>query len=379
MALRILNYIPAQLYESSKNTYVGYYIVNPITGKKRRVRIKVNRIKNQKERRRYARQLIVEINKKLEQGWNPFLEQEAPKSFSLLSSAIDTFLNLKGKELRYDSIRTYKSILKSFLSWAEQNVSKNKDVYVLNITQNEAHQYLYNLYINLNKSEKVYNNHKKMLSTFWVWLIENGYSKVNVFAGIKKKKEKPKNRIFIEENIRDKIFNFFRESKQYNYLAICYLTFYGLLRPKEISLLRSSDINFTQNYIRVRAEISKTRKERIISMPTPLKNILMKIGVEKIETSLYIFGKRGFMPDKSPSNSRYIGKVWAKMRIELNLDMNIQFYGLKDSGIIELLRAGVSPEAVRDQAGHSSLEMTNKYVQIARTAADPQILDKVNF
>ena len=50
-----------------------------------------------------------------------------------------------------------------------------------------------------------------------------------------------------------------------------------------------------------------------------------------------------------------------------------------DSGIIEMLRAGVSPEAVRDQAGHSSLEMTNKYVMIVRTAADEQILSKINY
>ena len=91
-----------------------------------------------------------------------------------------------------------------------------------------------------------------------------------------------------------------------------------------------------------------------------------------------MFGK-DLRPNIIATNSRYVGKQWAKMRLDLGFDNSIQFYGLKDSGIIEMLRAGISPEAVRDQAGHSSLEMTNKYVQIARTEADQQILTKINF
>jgi integrase len=237
--------------------------------------------------------------------------------------------------------------------------------------------YLNYLYLDLNRSERYINSHLTTLRTFWFWLIENGYIKNNIFTGIKKKKTKQKNRIFIDKETRQTIFDYFEE-KNKNYLAICYLTFYGLLRPREITYLRKSDFDLDKNILTVRPEVSKTGKTRIITIPGRLKKILIEIGVNKLSDDVFIFSI-GFIPGKKQIDSRYIGKEWAKMRKELQLPNNIQFYSLKDSGIIEMLRAGVSPEAVRDQAGHSSLEMTNKYVQIVRQSADEQILNKIKY
>ncbi len=209
-------------------------------------------------------------------------------------------------------------------------------------------------------------------------MVDNGYSKVNIFKGIKDKKETPKKRVFIDKDIREKIFNYFIEKNAYNHLAICYLTFYGLIRPKEICLLKVDDFDFKYNYIRISENVSKNDKERIVTMPQALKNVLLKIEVQKVKKDCYVFGK-GLIPNIEKTNRRYIAKFWAKMRIDLGLGNEYQFYGLKDTGIIEMLRAGVSPEAVRDQAGHGSLSMTNRYVKIARTGGDNQIIDKVNF
>ncbi len=373
---KILNYYPAQIYDSKSGTYVGYYVENPTSNKLVRKKIKLNRIKRQKERLKYARELVIELNRKLALGWNPFLEQEAPRSFTLLVDAIKTYLVLKTKELREDSIRSYTNILNNFNNWTKDKFKK--PVYILNISAYTAQDYLNDMYLKEKGSASLYNNHKAVLRAFWTWLVENGYSKINIFKGIKNKKTTEKTRIFIKPEIREQIFNYFKERKKYNYLAICYLTFYGLIRPKEICMLKSDNFDFKRDFITIPAEVSKTRKKRLVTMPKPLKDILLKIKVPTIKPDLYVFGEN-LVPNKTMTNRRYIGKFWAIMRDDLKLDMNIQFYGLKDSGIIELLRAGVSPEAVRDQAGHSSLEMTNKYVQLARTEADQQIIDKVKF
>jgi len=146
-------------------------------------------------------------------------------------------------------------------------------------------------------------------------------------------------------------------------LAICYLTFYGLIRPKEICMLKVDDFDFEYNFITISADVSKTRKERLVTMPKPLKDILLKIGIPDVKKDLYIFGKglvpnnemtnrryifgKGLVPNNEMTNRRYIAKFWAIMRDDLELNKEIQYYSLKDTGIIELLRAGVSPEAVR--------------------------------
>lgn len=67
---------PAE-YHAGKSSYVAFYVINPETGTLVRKRIKVNRVGRGQNRDRYARTLCCEINRKLYEGWNPFLENDA--------------------------------------------------------------------------------------------------------------------------------------------------------------------------------------------------------------------------------------------------------------------------------------------------------------
>ena len=84
-----ISYIPARLTEG-KEWYVSYYVIYPPTGQMRRKRIKINRIKSATLRRKMARRLIVDINLKLDKGWNPFIEEAAPKGFRHFWDVFDT-------------------------------------------------------------------------------------------------------------------------------------------------------------------------------------------------------------------------------------------------------------------------------------------------
>ena len=70
----LVKFNPAQ-YFSGKESYVGYYVVNPYTNKMVRKKIKLNHIANSRERKRYALRLAFEINAKLYDGWNPFTDE----------------------------------------------------------------------------------------------------------------------------------------------------------------------------------------------------------------------------------------------------------------------------------------------------------------
>lgn len=369
-----LDYTPAELKMCKSRWYISFYVKNPQTEKLQRKTIKVNRVKNLTARKRYARQMVLELNKKLESGWNPFIEQEAGKSYHLLFDAFDTFLRIKEKELRADSFRTYKSqvkILKAFI----HKIYGNKNVYAITFTRQNALDYLNYIYSEKNVSARVYNNYKVFCLTLWNWLVEQNYCKANVFKQISPKIVRDKTRIFIDKNTRKRIKEYLEKKGEKEFLAVIFLTFYGLLRPKESLNLKPCDIDLENRIITIPPEIAKTGKMRKVTITDTLYNQLLKLDIQNIHKDNYIFS-RDYKPGKIILNTRDTGRTWANLRKELNLPKEMQFYSLKDTGIVQLLQDGVSPEMVRDQAGHSSLEMTNKYIQISNNEANTQILNK---
>ena len=59
------------LKENGAGTYIEYRAFDPVTGKLRRVTIKLNNIKNVTNRRKHAREVIKRLTDNLQKGWNP--------------------------------------------------------------------------------------------------------------------------------------------------------------------------------------------------------------------------------------------------------------------------------------------------------------------
>jgi hypothetical protein len=235
----LINYIPARLTEG-KSWYISYYVLNPATKALARKRIKVNRVTPTSERRKFARQLIHKINIKLAEGWNPFLEQEAPKAYTKLVDALDHYLTHKEKELKNkDSHRTYKShveILKNYIV----NIRKASDILVISFDAFFVREYMDYLYTERNISGKTYNNYKGIAVGIWNWLIEHLVLQGQSFSDSKenagRKEETPDHRPGNPpQGSKDYLI---RENKK-GYLAMVMLCFHGLIRPKEICLLKA--------------------------------------------------------------------------------------------------------------------------------------------
>ena len=89
--------------------------------------------------------------------------------------------------------------------------------------------------------------------------------------------------------------------------------------------------------------------------------LMLDLDVFKHPDSCYLFGS-GFMPSEKRIDSDQFNKRWKVMRKALKWDDCYQFYSLKDSGIRDLANAqGVV--VARDQARHSDITTTNKYIQ----------------
>jgi len=365
------DYIPARLVEG-KDWYIYFYALDPYSNLLRRKRIKFNRIKSRLDRRRIAQQLIVKINRKLAEGWNPYVEEEAPKAFNRLYEVIDTFLAEKKREMRPDGFRSYNSFGKKLKEWMEKE--KQTEMNIFSFNKYFAVEFMNNVYRKNKVSEKTYNNYLIFFRIFWNWMIEKNYTATNPFSEISKKKEKKKNREIIDEPTRIRIKEYL-EKNDYSYLVMCLLAFHVLIRPKEIMGIKIKDIDTKKQTIFIPAQTAKNGSDRIGTIPNYMIEMFKKMDIEKIDPSWYLFSE-GFKPGKIKVDSRKIAKRWEKLRTDLKLPISIKFYSLRDSGIIQMLEDGISAEYVRQQADHSSRDMTTIYSKHARPDGIEQIKNK---
>ena len=372
-----IDYLPAELKPNKSRWYVQYHVKNPATGKLHRKTIKVNRITSLTERRKYAKKLVLEINKKLESGWNPFLEQEAPKAYTKLVDALKLYLKHKQKELKSkDTIRTYKSHVEILTNYIV-DIKKKPDVLVISFDAYFVREYMDYLYTVRNIGGKTYNNYKGIATGIWNWFIEHLYCKVNPFLTVRKMQEAKKKRQIIDVETRNRIKKHLLRENKNEYLAMVMLCFHGLIRPKEICLLKPENIRLDDKIIFLTADMTKDKDDRIVSISGELMKSLETLHIESIPKDNFIFST-GFKPGKTLIDSRRVGKEWSKLRTSLRFPDEYQFYSLKDSGIVQMLMDGISPIEVRNQAGHSSLEQTNEYAKYANPTGSEQIKTKAS-
>lgn len=357
----LLKFKPATLQEG-KDWVIYYYVEQPGTEKMVRKRIKVNSIKSIPERRKYAKKIIEQINRKLYDGWNPFVEKSVSHGYTLLTSAIQNFINQKQKELRPDSMRSYRSFVHKLLVWLEEK--KQIDIMCVNFGVSESSEFMNMLYNLENISSKTWNNYLVFFQSLWNWMIENQYAVNNVFQHFTRKQKTQKSRTIIPAHTREMIREHLNDT-DYNFMIVSMMVFHCLLRPKEISMLKPEHFILHKQVIRVPGEVSKNKTERLATIPDVMMPYLAQWDFNNAKIGDFIFGA-DMKSGSKPVCSRRFSKKWEKIREKFNLPMDYKLYSLRDSGIVQLLQDGVSPEEVMIHADHSSLDITSIYVKHAK-------------
>lgn len=370
----MIDFLPAQLTEG-KEWYISYYVIHPDTGVLTRVRKKFNRIKSIQERRKQAKRIIHRINSMLMAGYNPFVNTESPKSLNHLSETLDIFLRNKTRECRADSLRSYTSFIDNLKHYLDLVINKN-DILVTGFRRHEAIEFMQWNYNFKKINERTYNNYITFYRLLWNWLTQNNYARENVFDNIPKKRTKQKSRILLTPDDRQIIRQYW-EHRNPNFLLLCQLAFSCMLRPKEATFIRIRDISMARNTIFISGQFSKNGKDRISTIPESLKDDLRKLNLQNYDPDYYVFSTH-YEPGKAKLDPRRISKTWDKMRENTEISKNKPFYSLRDSGIVQLLNDGISPVDVRDQADHSSLEITNVYTKHANPNGSHAIMNKAS-
>lgn len=359
---QLIKYYPAELY-TKKCWYIQYFVFDPFTNKMVSKRIKINRIKNITERRKFGQRLKREINLKLENGWNPFIDDSAKKKFKKFSEVLDLYKQTEYKNFEKDTIRTIDSYLVKLLDYVSK-INSNFDIG--SFTDVLAADMMMKLKLDKKIGNRTYNNNLQFFKRFFNWLLKNKFIDKNPFSEID-----PISKRFIKKTrkalTRNELKNLIDWLEIHNkrYLVACLLIYYCLLRPDDLQQLKPTNFDLDKKTIRIYADKTKNDKDSFRVIPEVLEPYLDYLDLENTNKNDYIFSDKKnytFNSGKILVDKRYFGKYWSeKIRPALGFGKELQFYSLKDSGITNLMIDGISPVFVQKQADHNSLETTNLY------------------
>ena len=358
--ISLVDFVPAELREN-KTWKIVYYVKCPIDSKLKRKQNRVRPLRSITERRKLARKMVLEINRKLERGWNPLLNESEIRGFVKFSDAVRLFLDrtkkeVKNQDKRVDTLRSYKSFLNNITNYLED--IKEQDMFVIKFKDDLVRDFLDVIYYNRDNSARTRNNYLNFIKTFSDWLIRHKYISQNPTTRIELIPEKTKEREIIPDGTLNEIFSYLQKEKV-NYFVLCLIGYYCLVRRTEITKLKVSDVILKNGVIYVNKNVSKNKK----SMPVTIPDVLIPFLVEhlkKAQMGDYLFSE-SYLPGAVQLAPKKISDEWVKIRTALKLPKKYQWYSLKDTGITNMLKAGVPTIAVRDQARHHSIIQTEAY------------------
>lgn len=366
-----IEYTPPKLTQG-KIWYITYYVQDPKTMRLKRMRIKVNRGDTLRERKAMAKAIMGRLSEKLAMGWNPLVEKFAPKAYKKLFEAFDAFLDAKRRELEANSLRSYMSFIKTIREWLQVH-GCDENTYACGFTGSMAIDFMESIESNPKISPRTYNNYLIFCRVLFDWMVEREYVSENPFTSIRRKPKKltKKKRRILSDAELSRLWEYLERENQ-EYLVICMLCYCCLMRPKEISMLKCSDIRLDSQTVLVRGEIAKNDNTSSRTIPDAMMQYVHRLDLSN--PKLFLFGNHShfdFSPGKTAVPERKIATFWNRcVREECGFPMEVMFYSLKDTGITNMAAAGVPVSFIQQQADHSSLAMTSIYCQRSGKATE---------
>ena len=349
---------------------------DPLSGKMKRKKIMVGRIKGRKAQRIYADGIIQRLMEKLLGGWNPWIDSSKTAEYSkfdVVCQDYKTYISRLAKEgsLREESYISYCSYMKIFEDWAAKRVK-----YVFQLDKQLMSKFLDYVFIDRGNSIQTRNNYLAWLRTFCSWLLQRGFVNENPTSGLVlvNKRNRVKNRTAIDGNDLKRIHAYLEDNNKY-FLLACYFLHYLFVRPREMSFLRVGDISAKSCALTLHGNDTKNRKDAVLTVPKKVMALMIELKVLSEPSSHYLFSN-DFKPGEERCSEKQFRDYWNRhVRKDLGLPAKLKFYSLKDTGITNMLRSNMDVLSVRDQARHSSISITDMYTPANVNRVNKAILD----
>ncbi|MBQ6763856.1 MAG: site-specific integrase [Paludibacteraceae bacterium] len=370
-------YKPAFVNEdTAAGVHIVYAVFNPGTKQYMRHRVKLNKYRKNYKRKadfmRFAEGIANQINVKLAGGWSPIGETHNARFYMLLADVVDLYLKDRKEEVRHATYVSYSSTCSILKEWVNNNLYGCQ---IIDFNRVHALEFLQYVREERGVSNRTYNNYLKQLRLFFEWAIGHCYCKEDPFKLIKTRKKEIKKRHVISLEQRTIIFNYLRD-RDPAFLIFIELVYFSLMRPMEIRRCLVNQIHLDEHYIEIPEEQAKCWKMRHAPLSDELVERIRDYLAAYPHTANSNLFSTGFRPGSKPIGSKSVQLRWMDMRKELDLPEEYVIYSLRDSGIVEMLHAGVDELTVMHAAGHHDLSTTSIYADHIDTEMIERVREK---
>lgn len=348
---------------TGKNWYIDFLAYDPLEQRLKRKKYMLDAIPKKADRKARAAELIAALHGKLRTGWTPWMEGPNSRQYTKIADVFDYYFKYleklyKAGTLKYNTYNDYTKRLGILKGYNENRAMPI--YYAYQIDSVFISDFLDYILIDREASPRTRNNYKGCIATFCNWMIEKGYITANPCDAIKKLTTEPKYRSALTSDDLAKLKTYLEE-KNPHFLLLCMFAYYTFIRPDEISHIRIKDIDVAEQKVHISSEFTKNRKDGTVGLNDAVVRLMAALHVFDAEGECYLFG-RGFKPARKRANPDAYRKYFNKVREALHFTDHYQFYSLKDTGIRDLANAeGIV--IARDQARHSDVHTTNKYLK----------------
>lgn len=343
---------------TKKSWYVDFMSFDPGAGKMRRKKYMLDGIPKITDRRKRAAELIEALTKQLRAGWSPWVNVDDNRGYTPLSEALEKYEAYIERMDKYKTRKSYTSRLTVFREFLASRLLPPK--YVYQYDTGLVSDFLDWILLDRDCGARTRNNYRGWCSSLSAFFIERRYISTNPTEHIKNLKESPKKRQPLTESMLHRLSSYLSETDPY-FLLACKMEYYTFIRPTELSNIRIKDISIKEQSIFVPAEVSKNKRDGKVGLNDDIIKLMLDLKIFENPGEYYIFGA-DWRPQKERASSEIFRRKWKKLRKALKWGDEYQFYSLKDSGLRDLAnREGII--IARDQARHTDVSTTNKYLQ----------------
>lgn len=358
----ILNYTLPKLH-TGKTWYVDFMSYDPAEQKMKRKKYMLDGISKVTDRRKRAADIIANVTARLREGWNPWVEASNSRQFTKVDAVINIYIKYLEKLYESQSIKEstytdYRKRLRVLQEFMANHAVPIMYIYQFNLSY--ISDFLDYILMDRDSSARTRNNYKVWVSSLCSWMVEKQYLETNPCERIKALKEEPKRREALSASDLRKLGRYLKENDPH-FLLLCRMAYYTFIRPEEMTNIRLKDIFLHEQKVFVGGNISKNRQDGMVGLNDELVKMMIDLEVFKYDSDCFLFSN-GFKPGRKKITTKVLRNHFYKVRDALRLSKNYQFYSLKDSGIRDLANAAGIVVA-RDQARHSDISTTNKYLK----------------
>ena len=362
----VLDFTMPRLHKGKK-WFIDFYAYDPVRGEMRRKKYMLDHFKTSKGRQAYASMLVSELFHKLRAGWSPFIKTEVSRGWTDWTVVVKRYTEYIHAAQEKDTLKRKTAIdylsrlrqLSLFISESGVGIK-----FVNQFDTGFCADFLDYLIYDKDVSATTRNNYRTWLSAFSSWLIERKYILKNPVECIHMMKEKEKFREALTASALQRLRDYLSHNNPPFFLA-CMMEYYTFIRPDELRYIKVGDISIENQTVFVSSEISKNRKGQTVALNDTVLKLMLQQHVFDHPSSDYLFGSE-LIPGPTQIFVNRFRLEWVKVRKALRFPDAYQFYSLKDSGIRDLANAEGIVFA-RDQARHSDIAVTNRYLKSETT------------